>query len=42
MESRKMVLLNLIDNGPVDTEGEDKVGTNWESSIDIYTIPCIK
>ena len=36
-----MVPMNLIDNGPVDTEGEDKGGANWESSIDIYTIPRV-
>ena len=26
----------------MDTEGEEKGGTNWESRIDIYTLPYVK
>ena len=34
-----MFLLSLAKNlGPRESEG----GTNWESSIDIYTLPCAK
>ena len=29
-------------NGPVDVAGEGEGGMNWESSIDIYTLPCAK
>ena len=42
MESRKMVLMNRGKSRLVDTAGEGKGGTNWESSIDIYTLWCIK
>ena len=51
MKSRKMVLMNLfagkyggtdIENRLVDTVGEGKSGKNGESSIDIYTLLCIK
>ena len=51
MKSRKMVLVNLfagkyggidIENRLVDTVGEGKSGKNGESSIDIYTLLCIK
>ena len=31
-----------VENGLVDTEGEGESGLNWESSTDIYTLPCIK
>ena len=31
-----------VENGLVDTEGEGESGLNWESSIDIYTLWCIK
>ena len=31
-----------IKNGLVDTVGEREVGMNWESSIQIYIIPCEK
>ena len=27
-----------VENGLVDTRGEGEGGTNWESSIDIYTL----
>ena len=46
-----MVLVNLfagkyggtdIENRLVDTVGEGKSGKNGESSIDIYTLLCIK
>ena len=36
MESRKMVLMNLVENGLVDTAEESEGGTNGESSTDIY------
>ena len=42
MESRKMVLINLVENGLIDTAEEGEGGTNWESIIDIYTLPGIK
>ena len=29
-------------NGLVDVAGEGEGGMNWESSIDIYTLPCAK
>ena len=31
-----------IENGRVDTVGEGDSGTNGESSINIYTLPCAK
>ena len=31
-----------IENGHVDTEGEEEGGTNLENSSDIYTLPCVK
>ena len=31
-----------IEKGHVDTEGEREGGTNWESSSNIYTLPCVK
>ena len=40
MESRKMFLMNLVENGLMDRVGEGENGTNWESGIDIYTIMC--
>ena len=42
MESRKMVLMNLVENKLVDTAGEGEGGMNLESSIDIYTLSCAK
>ena len=51
MESRKMVLVNLSAGQEgrlghreqsVDTAGEGESGTNGESSIDIYTLSCVK
>ena len=39
---RKMVLMNLVENELVDTVGEGEGGTNWESSIDIYTLSSVK
>ena len=30
------------ENGPVGTVGEGEGGTNWESSIEIYTLPYVK
>ena len=47
MESRKMILINLsagkewdtnVENKPVDAAEEGEGGTNWESSIDMYTL----
>ena len=35
----KMVLMNLLENGFVDT-AEGKGRANWESSTDIYTPSC--
>ena len=37
-----MLLMNLVEKGLVDTEGEGEGGMNWESTIDIYTLSCIK
>ena len=45
-----MVLMNLltrngdvdIENGLVDTVGKGKSGANGESSINIYTLSCVK
>ena len=37
MESRKMVLINIAENGLMNTVGEGKGEINWESSTDIYT-----
>ena len=31
-----------VENKHVDTVGEGEGGTNWEISIDIYTLPCVK
>ena len=31
-----------IENRHVDTVGEREGGTNWESSIEIYTLSCVK
>ena len=31
-----------IENGLADTVGEGEGGTNWESSIEIYTLPHTK
>ena len=50
MESRKTVLMTLIvgqdvrdvENIPVDTVGEGEGVMNWESIIDIYTLPYVK
>ena len=47
MQSRKIVLMNLFagqeerhrqGEWTVDTAGEGEGGTNWESSIEIYSI----
>ena len=34
--------LTHVENGLVDTVGEGESGANWESSIDIYTLSCVK
>ena len=31
-----------MENELVDTAGEGESGTDWESSIDIHTPPCVK
>ena len=31
-----------IENGLVNTVGKGEGRTNWESNIDIYTLPCVK
>ena len=31
-----------VENGLVDTAREGEGGTNWESSIEIYPLPCAK
>ena len=31
-----------IENRLMGTVGEKEGGTNWESSIEIYTLPCVK
>ena len=31
-----------VENGLMDTVREGEGGTNGESSIDIYTLPCVK
>ena len=51
MESRKVVLMNLFSEKEwrhkyreqlVDTMEEGKGRTDWESSIDTYTVSCVK
>ena len=37
-----MVLMNLVENVLVDTMGKGEGGMNWESSIEKYTISCVK
>ena len=37
-----MVLMILVESRLVDTVGEDEGGKKWESSIDIYTLSCVK
>lgn len=31
-----------VENGPVVTAEEGECGTNWDSSNDMYALPCIK
>ena len=31
-----------VENGHVDTGWEGEGGTNWEITMDIYTLPCVK
>ena len=51
LESRKMVQMNLfagqnidanVENGLVDTAGEEEGRTNREGSTDMYTLLCVK
>ena len=37
-----MVLMNLVENGLVDTAGEGEGVMNSENSTDIYTLSCVK
>ena len=37
-----MILMNLVENGRVDTAKEGEGGENWENGIDIYTLSCVK
>ena len=37
-----MVLMNLVENGVVDTVGKGEGGTNCKSDIDLYTLSCVK
>ena len=37
-----MALMNLAENGLVGIVGEGKDGTDWESSIDVYTLSYVK
>ena len=41
-ESRKCILMSLVENRFVDTAGEGEGGANRESSIDIYTLSRVK
>ena len=36
------VFFTDIENWLVDTVGEGEGGMNWESSMEIYTLPCVK
>lgn len=38
MHSRKMVLMNLVENDLADTAGESEGGTNRENSVNVYTL----
>ena len=31
-----------IENKHVNTSGEGEGGMNWESEVNIYTLPCVK
>ena len=31
-----------VENGHVDTVGEEEGGTNWEIRFDMFTLPCVK
>ena len=42
MKSRKMVLMNLVENGLVDTAEEGESVTNWERSTDTDTLAWVK
>ena len=42
MESRKMVLMNLVENGLVATAGKGECEANWETGFDIYTLSYVK
>ena len=34
--------MNLVENGLVNTVEEGEGGMNWESSMDIYALSCVK
>ena len=38
MHSRKMVLMNLVENDLVDAVGGGEGGTNRENSVDAFTL----
>ena len=42
MESRKMALMSLVENGLLATVGEGEGGMNWENNIDICALQCVK
>ena len=42
MESRKTVLMNLVEKELVDTAREGAEGMNSEKSTDIYMLSCVK
>ena len=42
MESRKIVLMNLVENRLVDAVGEGEGGPDCQSSIDICILLCMR
>ena len=42
MESRKMALMKLVENRLVAKVGEGEDGMNWDSSVDIYALLCVR
>ena len=39
-ETQEYTVKNIFSN--VDTVGEGDGGMNWESGIDVHTLPCVK
>ena len=31
-----------VENGPVDTKQEGRVGLDWETGLDVHTVSCVK